>query len=63
MSEPKRIGVDAARQEVRGGKALLICGYEEPEKCAPMHLEGAISMQELRSRLPKLSKDQELIFY
>ena len=63
MSEPKRIGVEEARSRVRGGKALLVCGYEEAEKCAPMHLEGAISIQEFRARRASLPRDQEIIFY
>jgi hypothetical protein len=28
-----------------------------------MRLEGAISLSEFRSRLPKLSQNQEIVFY
>jgi hypothetical protein len=63
MAEPKRIPVHEAYQKVKSGKALLVCGYEEEEKFKMMCLEGALSLKEFEARLPKLSKDQEIIFY
>jgi hypothetical protein len=42
---------------------MLVCGYNDEEKFKTMQLEGAISFKEFESRLPELSKDQEIIFY
>jgi hypothetical protein len=43
--------------------ALLVCAYEDEEKCQRHHLRGSISLTELEQRLPQLHGDQEIIFY
>jgi hypothetical protein len=63
MVEPKRISVKEAYQKVKSGKALLVCGYDDDAKFKALRLEGALSLKEFETRLPKLSKDQEIIFY
>ena len=63
MSEPIRISPQEARQKVTAGQALLVCAYEDADKFKTNHLEGALSFPELRSRLPELAKNQEMIFY
>jgi hypothetical protein len=63
MADIERVGVDEARRRVKSGEALLVCAYDDEEKCRRMGLEGAISLAGLRSRVPTLSKQQELIFY
>lgn len=63
MADIERIGVDKARRRVKTGQALLVCAYEDEEKCRRLGLEGAISLASLGSRLPTLPKPQELIFY
>ena len=63
MSEPIRISPQEARQKVAAGQALLVCAYDDADKFKANHLEGALSFPELRSRLPGLAKNQEMIFY
>lgn len=63
MSTPERIPANAAREKVMSGRALLVCAYDDEEKCAKLRLEGAMSLNAFRSKLPSLSKDQELVFY
>ena len=63
MAEPKRIPIKEAHQKVKSGKALLVCGYDDETKFQMMRLEGALSLKEFEARLPKLPKDQEIIFY
>lgn len=63
MAEVERIDVEISRRDVSGGRALLVCAYDDREKCRKMKLEGAIDMDELRARLPSLPKDQEIILY
>jgi len=58
-----RIDPAEARRRVQSGQALLVCGYEDETKCREMALEGAITLSELKRRLPSLPKSQELIFY
>jgi hypothetical protein len=51
------------RKKVLSNDAILVCAYEEEEKFKKMHLEGAISLKEFKTRISSLSKEQEIIFY
>ncbi|MFO0967444.1 MAG: hypothetical protein U0793_17935 [Gemmataceae bacterium] len=57
----ERIDPRQAHERVASGNALLVCAYDEPDKCAKYRLEGAITLDELRRRA--VGKDQEIIFY
>lgn len=63
MSEVKRISADVTRAAVAGGKSLLVCAYESDEKFKTLHLEGAISLSDFKSRIKELEKDTGIIFY
>jgi hypothetical protein len=63
MTEPIRISVEDARQSVSSGAALLVCAYDDEEKFKNNHLQGAISLNDFRAKLPALSTEQEMIFY
>jgi len=63
MQEVQRISPEAVRPSVRSGDTLLVCAYEDEEKCRKMQLEGAITFNELRSRISSLPKEQEIVFY
>ena len=61
MAEPKRISPQEAHEKVESRKALLVCAYEDEQKCRSMKLEGSMSLNELQSNLPP--KEKEIIFY
>lgn len=63
MTEPVRVPPEEVYQRVKSGIAVLVCAYEDEAKFKKMQLEGAISFNEFTSRLPILSKDQEIVFY
>jgi hypothetical protein len=63
MAQVERIEVDDARRNVRSGKALLVCAYDDEEKCNQARLEGSITLADLRARLASVPKDREIIFY
>lgn len=63
MSDVERVPVEEAKERVDSGAALLVCAYDSEEKFQTVHLEGAISLSEFRTRLPSLPKDREIIFY
>ena len=63
MPDVSRISVQDARQEVASGQALLVCAYEQDEKCNQVALEGSVSLTQFQQRVPSLPKDQELIFF
>jgi hypothetical protein len=63
MVEPKRISPEEVYQKLKGGKVLLVCAYEDEAKFEKIQLEGAISFNEFKKKLPSLAKDQEIVFY
>jgi len=63
MTQPLRISAEETRQRVSEGSALLVCAYDDNEKFKNNHLQGAISLSEFKSKLPSISKDQDVIFY
>jgi hypothetical protein len=63
MAEVERISAEEARQKVQSGRALLVCAYDDEAKCGPIRLEGAITMSELRRKLPSVPRDREIILY
>lgn len=63
MLEPERIAAGEVYGKLKSGKALLVCAYEDEEKFKKLRLEGAISFSVFQSKLPSLSKGQEIVFY
>jgi len=63
MSEPLRVTPQEVYQKLKLGELLLVCAYDDEEKFRRMRLEGAMALSEFRSRLPKLPKNQEIVFY
>jgi hypothetical protein len=63
MVEPKRVSAEEVNEELKAGKTLLVCAYEDESKFKKMRLQGAISLNEFKSKLPSLAKDQEIVFY
>jgi len=63
MIEPKRISPEEVYQKLILGKALLVCAYEDEAKFRKIQLQGAISLNEFKSKLPSLVKGQEIVFY
>jgi hypothetical protein len=63
MAEPILISPQEVRRKVTSGSALLVCAYDDEEKCKQLRLEGAIPLREFQSKLSALPKDQEIIFY
>ena len=59
----ERISPQEARRHLQGSNALLVCGYDNDEKCRQNWLDGAITLTELQARERTLLKDREIIFY
>ena len=57
-----RISPRQAHERVERHGALLVCAYRA-EKCPGTHLVGAITLEELETRLPGLRPDQEIILF
>jgi hypothetical protein len=63
MNDVERIDPDVARRDVAAGRALLVCAYDDRQRCRSMMLDGAIDMDDLQALLPTMRKDQPMIFY
>lgn len=63
MAEPVRVTPKEVYEKVKSGTTLLVCAYDDDETFRQMKLQGGISLNEFKSRLPLLSKDQEIVFY
>jgi hypothetical protein len=63
MTVPIRVAPEEVYKRVKSGLILLVCAYEDDERFKNLQLEGAISFNEFKSKLPSLSKDQEIVFY
>ena len=63
MTEPVRIFPEEARRKIDEDSAFLVCAYDDERKFKQVHLKGAISLTEFKSRLISLPKDKEVIFY
>lgn len=62
MADPERISPKEAYNRSKSG-ALLVCAYDDEDRCRKLRLEGAVSLNDFKTKLPSLSKDQEIIFY
>jgi hypothetical protein len=63
MPNGPRVSVAEARARSRSGNAILVCAYEDEDKCQRMRLEGARTLAELESMLPTLPEHQPIFFY
>jgi len=63
MLEPERVTAEEVYDKLKSGKVLLVCAYEDEEKFRKLRLEGAISFNTFKSKLPSISRDQEIVFY
>jgi rhodanese-related sulfurtransferase len=63
MVEPERVTAEEIHQRLKSEAALLVCAYEDDAKFKKLRLQGAISLNEFKSRLSSLTKDQEIVFY
>ncbi len=59
---PERINAKQAREDLRAG-AMLVCAYNDTEKCEGFGIDPAIPYPELASRLDAVPESQELIFF
>ena len=62
MPEIERISPQKAYEGLNKG-AWLVCAYEDEGKCNSIHIQGALSIKDFRSRLPDIPKEREIIFY
>jgi hypothetical protein len=63
MADVERITVEEAHKRVTANQALLVCAYEDDDKCRALDVDGSISLTGFRSKTASLPKSQEIIFF
>ena len=63
MTTDLRVSPEEIFPRVKSGECLLVCAYDNEETFRSMRLEGAISLQDFKSQVSRIPKDQEIIFY
>ncbi len=63
MESELRIPADRARREMEAGRALLVCAYEDEEKCRRLMFEGALTLSQLEERLASHPDGVDVLFY
>ena len=58
-----RINPVKARELAEQGDAVLVCAYDDQEKCEGIRLEGAMTLDEFQSKKSDLSRGKTVIFY
>lgn len=63
IHEPNRVTAGDVRERMKSpGGLLLVCAYDDEEKCRALGMSGLMSLQELRSKLASLPREQEIVF-
>ena len=63
VASVERISPNEGHERVESGEALLVCAYEDAEKCAKNHLEGGLSLDEFQAQADSLPRDKEILFF
>ena len=63
MSDIKRTPPEEAFEEVSAQEALVVCAYEDEEKCHAHHIAGSLTLEDLERMLPSVPRDKKIIFY
>jgi len=59
----ERVPAEDARRDVEAGRALLVCAYDDANKCRQLRLQNAIALHDLQRRVNSVPRNQTLIFY
>ncbi|MDI6854849.1 MAG: ArsR family transcriptional regulator [Deltaproteobacteria bacterium] len=63
MTQVARVSPEEIYPKIKTGEALLVCAYDDEHKFRAYHLDGAISLNEFRQKLPSLSPGREIVLY
>ncbi len=60
----QRIDAEQVRRKLEDGEdVLLVCGYDDDQRCADAGVEGSLTYTQFRAQLGRIPKDQEIVFY
>ena len=59
---PRTEPSEVMKKQSSGQKVSLVCAYDD-DRCAQLKLDQAQTLEEFATRVPSLSKDEEIVFY
>jgi len=62
-SAPRMAAKDVKDRMGAGADLILVCAYDDDQKCNQLRLPGSVSLNQLRAREQGLSQAQEIVFY
>lgn len=64
IGEANRVPPSWVHEHQRGpDPVVLVCAYDDEEKCRSIRIPGSISMREFNEQLPSFGRDKEIVFY
>lgn len=63
MAGVPKIEPREAQQRLARGEAVLVCAYDDEERCRGLRLEGALTLGELQAREEDLREERDVVFY
>jgi hypothetical protein len=63
MKKAIRITADEALQRIEMEGAVLVCAYDDDQRCAEMGIDNALSLRELEQMESALDESRTIIFY
>ena len=64
IGEANRVSPSWVRERQKGpDPVLLVCAYDDEERCRSIRIPGSITIREFREQLPAMSQDKEIVFY
>ena len=64
IGEANRVPSTWVRERQKGSDpVLLVCAYDDEERCRSIRIPGSITIRELREQLPSIPQDKDIVFY
>lgn len=60
---PQRVKPDEVRQRMKDNGAMLVCAYDDSEKCRKIGIAESIPYPDLKSKLDSIPKSREIVFF
>ncbi len=58
-----RISAQEARRRAESGQALLVCAYDDEQKCRDAGVTGSLTHRDFLAQLASIPRTREIIFF
>lgn len=58
-----KIDAQQAQNRLSAGDALLVCAYDDEQKCRSMQFGGALTLQEFERRKATIDRSSDILLY